>query len=928
MSDIIKTEFILFHMEMIKLSYISEQKLENQLISHLVNMGYEKVSIHDECSLFLNFKKQIEILNYEVLKGQELSEQEFRILKSRILNKGVFKSAKELRQKQAINLDDGTEIYLQLFSTNPKDNSYQVTNQITVYSKRVNRYDVTILINGLPIVQIELKKPGIDLYEAYKQIDRYKIESYVGLFRFIQVFVISAGSLTKYLSNKEGKLDYNFSFSWADKENSKINDIFDFSSVFFEKSFITKLIADYIVINDVHKSLMVMRPYQIHAVEALLTQASSVKKNGYIFHATGSGKTMTSFKFSQLISNYPNIDKVIFLVDRKDLNKQTKEKFNSYEPGSVDFTSDTKSLIKQLKEIERKLVITTINKMNVAVTKSKYSKTMETFKQKNVVFVIDECHRSQFGKMHQQIISHFENSLLFGFTGTPIFEETANFFATGNLFGEQLHHYYIKDGIADHNILPFNIQYFKTAKLKTTASDEDVTSIDKKEVIESNERIEKIVKHINSIHDKLTCNRKYNAILCVPSVKSAIRYYNQFKEMETDLTVATIFTWDPNGKPDENGMIPRDSLEQSIKEYNNVFNTEYSTDSYDKYFSDVSDRLTKGEIDILIVVKMFLTGYDSPSLNTLYVDRKLRYHELVQTFSRTNRIQSKVKKYGNIVSYLTKKDDVDEALKMYNDDSSIDFVVVHEYEYYREIAIKNISSFREIIMSVNHAANLRSENEKKEFLIRFRRIVRVLNRLKHYVEFEFTQDEIGMGEKEYNNFRTIYLALREKSTDDPTSVINDFDFDIELIHTDLINVDYILQQIAKITIGVDKDIMQDEIERINELINNNTTALSKSKLDLLREFMNEILPKLTSEDVILEEYYKYLAKKKEEVIYEFSNNVGIEQMILKELLDEYNILTTISNSKIRNNLTCGFLDKSANIKKVKDFITDFTKNYS
>ena len=646
------------------MSYQSEAELEKQLIAQLCDLGYEKVSIADEEQLVANFRKQLSLHNESKLGGVPLTDKEFERVMRHVEGKSVFQSTKILRDKFVLEREDGSEIYLEFFDClHWCKNRFQVTAQTTVVGKYTNRYDVTVLINGLPVVQIELKRRGLDMKEAFNQIDRYRKHSYQGLYRYIQIFVISNGVDTKYFANTDKELMYSQTFFWTNVNNERISQLGDFAFTFLEKCQISKIIARYMVINETDQLLMVMRPYQIYAVEALVTRALETNNNGFIWHTTGSGKTLTSFKASQILANEPGIKKVFFLVDRKDLDSQTIKEFNKFEPDSVDTTDKTDKLVQQIKDINRPLIVTTIQKMANAVKSPRYEKIMDQYRNEKVIFIIDECHRSQFGDMHKAINKHFHQAQYFGFTGTPRFEEnkSQDGRVTADLFEKCLHHYLIKDAINDQNVLGFSVEYINTIRGNYDEMDDTkVHAINTDEVFMNETRIEEIARHIIANHDAKTRNREYTAIFTVQSIPMLIKYYDAFKAMDHRLKIAGIFTFGANEDSEGRDEHSRDSLERMIADYNQLFHTNYSTDTFSNYFSDVSKRVKNAQIDILLVVNMFLTGFDAKTLNTLYVDKNLKYHDLLQAYSRTNRVQKTTKPYGNIVCYRNLKENTDD----------------------------------------------------------------------------------------------------------------------------------------------------------------------------------------------------------------------------------------------------------------------------
>ena len=623
-------------------------------------------------------------------------------------------------------LDNGQVCYISFINSEKWcQNLFQVTNQITVHGMYENRYDVTILINGLPLVQIELKRKGMELKEAFNQISRYQRHSYNGLFQYIQLFVVSNGVNTKYFSNNK-ELNYKQTFYWTHIENIKYSRLADFTVHFLEKCHLSKMITKYIVLNESSKALMVLRPYQYYAVEEIVKSVeSNAMKNGYIWHTTGSGKTLTSFKASQILATNKDVDKVIFCVDRKDLDFNTMKEFESFSPGSVSSTSNTDQLYNQLKDTKTGILITTIQKLNNLVRTERYLKGMENVKNKRMVFIFDECHRSQFGDSHARINDFFTNKQFFGFTGTPIFAENSNGGrTTKDLFGEKLHSYIIKDAIADDNVLGFSVEYLSTFKNRNFIEEEtgrdkdyddiDVPAINKQEVFGSEERLELIVDHILKIHDSKTKNKQFTAMFAVSSVKNLIKYYEIFKRKNHNLKIATIFTYGVNEDlADTDGNVDtetqpvdqahsREKIDQFVKDYNVMFGENHDLNrfnGFNAYYVDISKKVKDRKIDILLVVNMFLTGFDSKYLNTLYTDKNLRYHGLIQAFSRTNRIFNDAKCYGNIVNFRNLYKKTNEAIKLFSDSNAVETVLWKTYEEYVEETNKQIQALRDLVAS-------------------------------------------------------------------------------------------------------------------------------------------------------------------------------------------------------------------------------------
>lgn len=655
----------------------SEQTLENNLLSQLEKQGYERVVVRDEAELVANLKRQLEIHN-----KTKLSDEEFKKILNHLMRGNVFDKALALRDKFDLARDNGSHKNIEFLQMEKWcQNEFQVANQISNDGKYKNRYDVTILINGLPLVQIELKRPGIELKEAFNQVNRYRRHSYsanYGLFDFVQLFVISNGVNTKYYANTVGydntrKASFKFTSFWANRDNQKISRLSQFAEIFLERCHLAKMICKYIVLTT-NKTLMVLRPYQFYAVEAIVDKVENSKNGGYIWHTTGSGKTLTSFKASQILVSNPNIYKVVFVVDRNDLDNQTIREFNNFSEGSVDSTTNTNKLVRQFNDPNTKLIVTTIQKLNTAISREKHQAKMEKLRNKRIVFIFDEYHRSQFGETHKKITNYFSNHQIFGFTGTPIFAENAvgnelGKRTTKDLFGECLHKYVITDAINDENVLKFSVEYYSSVKYGgRELEDVKVEAIDIKEVFESDEWINNIVDFVIKNHDRKTKSREFTAMMAVSSVDVLTKYYDLFQVKkragEHNLRVATIFSYGANEEDkDADGMLDaeidldsdniyqhsRDRLESYIGDYNKMFGTNYTTRdsrSFYNYYRNISDRVKAREIDILLVVNMFLTGFDSKTLNTLYIDKNLKYHGLIQAYSRTNRILNETKSHG------------------------------------------------------------------------------------------------------------------------------------------------------------------------------------------------------------------------------------------------------------------------------------------
>ena len=913
--------------------YESEAKLEEKLIDQLVKQGYKKVQIDTVEDLERNFREQINEHNKFRLEEKPLSDKEFERLMIKISGKGVFQSAKELRQLQDIQRDDGTIAYIELFNTREWcQNIFQVTHQTTVEGKYTNRYDVTLLINGLPLVQIELKRRGMDMKEAFNQIKRYKRHSYSGLYKFIQLFIISNGVDTKYFANGDQELNYGFTFYWTDLNNERINNLEHFCLTFLDRCQIGKVIARYMILNQTEKMLLVMRPYQIYAVENIVSRALDTNNNGYVWHTTGSGKTITSFKTSQILAKEPSINQVFFLVDRKDLDKQTLDEFNKFKPGCVDLTNNTDKLIEQMKDSTKDLIVTTIQKMANACSNPKYAPILEKYKDLKTVFIIDECHRSQFGDMHRQISKTFTNAQYFGFTGTPRFKEnpSQDGRSTADIFEKCLHTYLIKDAIKDGNVLGFSVDYMKFVDLNSSQTEEDVMveGIDTEEVFMADDRIRLIAQDIIDHHNSKTRDRKYNALFTVSSIPLLVKYYNMFKILNHDLKIGAIFTYGANEDLDNNPEHSRESLDKIIDDYNEMYNTNFSSSTFDAYFRDICKKIKNTEIDIVIVVNMLLTGFDAKRLNTLYVDKSLKYHDLIQAFSRTNRVESETKPFGNIVCYRTTKERVDEAVKLFSQTDSIDTVIMAPYEDYLNKFKVAVSELLKITPVVDSVDSLEREEDIKAFIIAFRTVAKLLVSLRTFNEFDLDNGDTDLNAQMFEDYKSKYYELYRRLSNDKekSSILNDVTFSLELIQTDKINVSYILNLIRNVDLTNEEQKKKD-IEDIESKLVNITDDELFLKADLIKSFLKSILPTLKEDDSIDEALDKHMNVEREKEIEKFSKDNNINLDNLKEIIDEYEYSGIFPDSLIGKSIDAPFLKKISIIENIKGFIRNLLKKY-
>lgn len=927
--------------------YQSEFALENEMMEQLESNGYETVTIRNEQQLLDNFRAILNERHADKFKDQPLTDKEFQRLLTMINGKSIFESARILRDKLPLKRDDETEEYLSFLDTkNWCKNKFQITNQVSVNDKYKARYDVTILVNGLPLVQIELKRRGVDINEAFNQVMRYRKQNYTGLFRYIQLFVISNGVETRYLSNNDGDILKSHMFYWSDKDNKRINNLSDFTNSFLRPCQLAKMISRYMIINETDHILMAMRPYQVHAVEALINQATETNNNGYIWHTTGSGKTLTSFKASQILSEQDDIQKVIFLVDRKDLDSQTEEEFNKFAKGAVDKTNNTSQLVRQLNDRSLPLIVTTIQKMSKAIQSN--PKALEQYKTNKVVFIIDECHRSQFGDMHRIVRQHFNNAQYFGFTGTPRFEEnkSQDGRSTADIFGRCLHTYLIKNAIHDGNVLGFSVDYINTIKTKNIDldSEELVEGINKDEVWLADDRIRLIARHIVENHDKYTRNRQYSAILTVQSIPALIKFYNVFKDISKDydkpLNIAGVYSYSPNEESTEGNVKEkhsRDSLDEIIADYNATFGTNFSTDTFQGYFNHISNSVKKGvkdsKIDVLIVVNMFLTGFDSKVLNTLYVDRNLKHHDLIQAYSRTNRVEKETKPFGKIVNYRNLKRQTDEALKLFSQTEDTDRILMRSYEEYLSEFVDALAELKTIAQNPEDMDNVFDENDKKSFVEAFRLVSKLVLRLKTFEEFNFTNENIGMGEQEFEDYKSKYFAIYDEvknkhGESEKVTILNDIDFEIEILRNDLINVSYIMELVRKIDLK-DKEEQQRNREQIRRILDNADDPTLRLKRDLIREFIDEVVPKLTEEDDIDEVYLKFENAKREEEFKKFAHQQAVDEEILKAITGEFEFSGIVNQDELKDLVGDKKLREKRQTKKaIASFIEEVTSKYS
>ena len=736
----------------------SEAALENGLISTLQQMNYEYVQIEEEKNLRTNFKSQLEKHNkkrLEEIGRTEFTEAEFDKILIYLEGGTRFEKAKKLRDLFPLELDDGERLWVEFLNrTHWCQNEFQVSYQITVEGRKKCRYDVTILINGLPLVQIELKRRGVELKQAYNQIQRYHKTSFHGLFDYIQLFVISNGVNTRYFANNPNS-GYKFTFNWTDAANVPFNELEKFATSFFDKCTLGKIIGKYIVLHEGDKCLMVLRPYQFYAVEKILDRVKNSNSNGYIWHTTGAGKTLTSFKAAQLVAELDDVDKVMFVVDRHDLDTQTQSEYEAFEPGAVDSTDNTDELVKRLHG-NSKIIITTIQKLNAAVSKQWYSRRIEEIRHARIVMIFDECHRSHFGDCHKNIVRFFDNTQIFGFTGTPIFVENAvDGHTTKEIFGNCLHKYLIKDAIADENVLGFLVEYYH--------GNADVDNANQN-------RMTEIAKFILNNFNKSTFDGEFDALFAVQSVPTLIQYYKIFKSLNPKIRIGAVFTYASNSSQDDalTGMNTgsyvsestgeADELQAIMDDYNDMFGTSFTTENFRAYYDDINLRMKKKKtdmkpLDLCLVVGMFLTGFDSKKLNTLYVDKNMDYHGLLQAFSRTNRVLNEKKRFGKIVCFRDLKSNVDASIKLFSNSNNLEDIVRPPFNEVKKNYQELTTNFLEQYPTPSSIDLLQSEKDKKQFILAFRDVIKKHAEIQVYDEFEEDAADLGMTEQQFMDFR-------------------------------------------------------------------------------------------------------------------------------------------------------------------------------
>lgn len=933
----------------------SEEVLEQGLIKALQEMSYEYVSIKEEENLLANFKAQLEKHNRKELAShgrEHFTDKEFDKILLYLEGGTRFEKAKKLRDLKNFQLENGERVWIEFINKQQWcQNEFQVSNQITIEGRKKCRYDVTILINGLPLVQIELKRRGVELKEAYNQIQRYHKTSFHGLFDYIQLFVISNGVNTRYFANNPNS-GYKFTFNWTDQENVPFNDLSRFAYFFFDKCTLGKMISKYIVLHESDKCLMVLRPYQFYAVEQILDRVQNSNKNDYIWHTTGAGKTLTSFKAAQLVSEIDGIDKVMFVVDRHDLDTQTQSEYEAFEPGAVDNTDNTRHLINRLRG-DSKIIITTIQKLNCAVTRHYYNERIQGVRNQKVVMIFDECHRSHFGECHKNIVKFFNNLQIFGFTGTPIFVENAKQeHTTAEVFGDCLHRYLIKDAIADENVLGFLVEYYK--------GQQDAYLFNEK-------RMTEIAQFILNNFNKSTFNGEFNALFAIQSVPMLLKYYKIFKSLNPKIKIGAVFTYAANESQDdsqtgmnqgfENEKVTADELQAIMDDYNAMFGTSFTTENFSAYYDDINLRMKKKRadmepLDLLLVVGMFLTGFDAKKLNTLYVDKNLEYHGLLQAFSRTNRVLNEKKRFGKIVCFRDLKDNVDAAIKLFSNNQPNEFIIRPPFEQTKKELNDLAINFLKKYPKPQYIDTLQSEFDKRDFVLAFREIIKKHAEIQIYEDFDPEDPSLFMTEQEFVDFKSKYLditvGLINPSSKPPTAnedtapygndqTLDDIDFCLELLHSDVINVAYILELIADL--NPDEADYQQKRQYILDTMIKDAVMRNKSKLidDFIRENVDEDkdgFQKAKADGSIDLEtrLNNYITTARNNAIHELAMDEGIDEEALTKFIAEHDFLQRekpeIIMKAIRAKKGLKLMERTTLLRRILDQLRDIINTFN
>ena len=878
--------------------YTTEYDVEKKFIEVIATNWYKYNNLSTYEELLENFRNKLNFLNKDILNAEPLTDAEFKEIIIYLENKTIFEASQILRTgKIDIIKRNGFPVYLKLVDLKDiEKNSFEVTHQIKTTGSYAGRFDVSLLINGLPFVQVELKKPGVEINQAFNQVLRYKRDgNYRGIFNFIQIFVISNEQNTRYFANNDQILKSNC-FVWSNKENEPINTLYDFEENFLFCPFLFRLVFNYMIDSARERKLYVMRPYQIYAFEALKERCLKQNANGYCFHSTGSGKTLTSFKFAYDMSLNPNIDKVFFLVDRKDLDDKTIDDFNSYMSTTTDEfvnVNKTDSLIKKIQS-DQKLIISTINKMANAL-KGKNIDSLAKYKNAKMIFMFDECHRTQAGEMRKLIQNYFKNALYFGFTGTPIFteedEKTQNAKLTSIYFGKPVHTYTLKEAIGDHNVLPLCIDYVKTVKVKDESVflDKTVQSVNYEEALNSPERCKKVAEDILEHFDQKTCGRRYNAILACSSIHLLNEYYNILVKNQLNIKIGAIYSYEANEDCKEGDVtsVAKDQLAKIIDEYNSrpENNSKFSLTTYAQYEQDVIKNFRNKQLDILLVVDKCLTGMDFKRCNTLYLDKSMQMHGLIQAISRTIRTYDEPKSCGNIVCYQTSRKTMDEALAHFNNDQDVYNDVTLEP---LEKLVEKLNEAFNFCKAVRKLATSKSESEKITYVNAFRDLMRIYNKVNNYIDFDINKTDMDM--KTYYELQGLYKDIYNEIKPNVTkeSILNDIDFEISLLGRTKVNFDYLVELLLKYRQEHEdkgKRKVRTAISRLVLEIND------KSKRELVERFVNSFMDDniygLYANADPVSAYEDFINTEKNKELTKISKKYNVDIDKLKHITEDY-----------------------------------------
>lgn len=955
---------------------MKEQVIEDRLLKQLAMLGYEQVTFNNSFTMKENIKRCLNKINNRDFDDSDIDKilrkidsdanktVKYAYTFNEIIENGIYL---QLKSEERVTRDN--KPYIRVFDTTcVQNNVFQVAHQITDNGNQSSRYDVTILINGFPIIQIELKRADVEIDEAINQINRYINTAFTGLFKYVQLYIVSNDTQTKYGVNTNQKINKLFMFNWSDEKNQSINNLIQFTDSFLTKQNVFDMITKFMVRYKTGSGKMiVLRPYQIYAIKSAIkkvTIPANAKtgrdKNGYIFHTTGSGKTLTSWKCVSLMKDISGVDKVVFLVDRKDLDSQTTAEFKSIDANfDVNDTPNTYALQKNWSNIKNKIIITTIQKLSIAIKKAEsgdrqYEATFGSYMNKRVIFVIDECHRTQYGEMHRSIERFFTNSLYIGFTGTPLYDENkgANGITTKEMFGEEIHTYRIKDAIKDRNVLGFSIDYYNTVSGNELLTEDktlafDNSSIDCEEVLMNPTRISNIVRKIADIHSKKTQGRKYTALFAVQSIDMLLAYYEEFKKYnetlddEHKLNVSAVFTASDSETEKEQLSVSHNKSYMSIMDdFNAMMGTSCKAD--DSFRAELVKGLrgaTTKHLDIVIVVGIFLTGFDSPATNTLYIDKSLEWHNLLQAFSRTNRVETDSKPFGNIVCFRNLKVAVDEAISLFNYGKDNNDIIAKSYESVFADLIKAIDELLPTLTK-DLALSEQSEETKERFVKAMREVNKALNEVKQFSEFTWDKIEDKLPADTYQALvgQMKEIKAQTESSGDTESALSYIDFCMELVEEDKIDLDYIKNLINNIDLSSFESLQQSANEIIKVMEKSNSDSLVYKK-DLIKKFLNKLILDSKESLVVSDEqeliaYFRHwvIQTKQDEIEEKASElNMSVDEVdteVLKQSVTGKVDEASISDKVRVNNTKANLREKRTLRESFSSFVSAFTQRFS